>query len=293
MTAATDEPGASPAVRAWVAVAPARRAALRAQLDEAIAQWPAFTVDRAGLCAALCAGLDAEPARIADRHAADLALVQACAAGDAAAILAFDQHALTALPMYLARLRPTPGEVDELRQHLRTHLLVAEPGAAPRIAQYAGDGDLRGWVRVAAVRALLDRRRRATPAAASDDLEQVADALDPTLAALKASYRAHFRAAIRVAIGELPERARLVLRLGLGGMTLAEIGALHGVHEATASRWAAAARVELGQRTRAALRARLGLADDDVASALRLIESQLDASLSGALAATAAPSEKK
>ena len=221
----------------------------------------------------------------------DLAMARACAAGDAAAILAFERHALTAVPMYLARLRPTPAEVDEIRQHLRTHLLVATPDAPARIAQYTGDGDLRAWVRVAAVRALLDRRRRGGPPV-DDDLDQVAAALDPALVSLKASYRDHFRAAIRTAVAQLPERTRLVLRLGLGGMPLAEIGALHGVHEATASRWAAAARVELGTLTRAALRERLGVPDDDVASALRLIESQLDASLSGALAATAAPSEK-
>lgn len=273
----------SPAVRAWAEAAPANLDAIRAMLEQAEAHWPAIAPARAALCAALCAGIDDEPARIVGRRAADVHLALACARGEPAALAAFEQHALGPLPAYLARQRPTPNELDDVRQHLRTHLLVATPPQAPRIVQYAGDADLGAWIRVIATRALLDRRR-ASDGHRARPLDDLAAAGDPVIGGLRAAYREHFRAAFRQAVAQLPARDRTVLRLQLlDGLTLAEVGAVLGVHEATASRWAAAARRALAAASRAALRARLDATPEEVESALRLVGSQLDASVSAAL----------
>jgi RNA polymerase sigma-70 factor (ECF subfamily) len=282
MTDAELHAALSPAVRAWCDDE-AKLGALRDQLATAEARWPTLPPARPELLAALCAGLDAEPARILERRAADVHLALACARGEPAALRAFEQHALGPLPATLARQRPSPSELDDVRQHLRTHLLVATPPHPPRIVQYAGDADLGAWIRVIATRALLDRRR-ASDTHRPRPLDEAAAAGDPVLAGLRAAYREHFRAAFRQAVAELPARARTVLRLQLlDNLTLAEIGAVFGVHEATASRWAAAARRDLAAASRAALRARLDASPEELESALRLVGSQLDASVSAAL----------
>ena len=59
----------------------------------------------------------------------------------------------------LTRLGREPMFVDEVRQVLRTKLLVGD-GAPPKIADYSGRGPLDGWVRAAAVRAAIDLKRR-------------------------------------------------------------------------------------------------------------------------------------
>jgi hypothetical protein len=48
---------------------------------------------------------------------------------------------------------------DELRQNVRERLFLGTPDAPPRIASYSGEGDLRHWVRVVAMRAALNLTR--------------------------------------------------------------------------------------------------------------------------------------
>src|SRR5688572_33291625 len=91
----------------------------------------------------------------------DVALAQACAAGDPAALATFEQRCLGApLDRVLMRLGATSAEIDEVKQQLRLKLLVAEPDRKPRITEYSGRGALEAWVRVVAVRAFLDLRQR-------------------------------------------------------------------------------------------------------------------------------------
>ena len=57
-------------------------------------------------------------------RAADVYLAAAAAAGDADAVELFDTQVLSGLPRWLARLHLAPDVVDEVRQQLRTKLLV-------------------------------------------------------------------------------------------------------------------------------------------------------------------------
>lgn len=269
-----------PAVRARLSPSSATR--LRQAWATARATWPAIRVAPAAYLAMLDADMLDE--RIAGAHLEDLYLACACAAGDNTAITTLEARWLTELPAYLGRLHPTPDELAEVRQRLRERILVAGPdGSPPRIASFTGEGPLGAWLRVAAVRIALDLRRRAPldeRASTRRELTDVA-ADEPALAGLKEAYRQHFRAAFADALAALAPRQRNVLRYQLlDGLSLAEIGALHGVHEATASRWAAGARDELRAATRTRLRSRLEVDAHEVDSILRLIESHLDASIS-------------
>nr|HEX4318247.1 sigma-70 family RNA polymerase sigma factor [Kofleriaceae bacterium] len=223
-----------------------------------------------------------------DAHAADLELALGCARGDASAIAAFDRAYVRVIERAVEAAGATPTQVVELVQIVRVRLLVRKAGAAqPAIASYSGKSSLATWLKVIATREaarLLERDRR-EPHADEEQLERELGAGDtPELAHLKQKYRDEFRVAFAEAVAALPHRDRLVLRQSvLDGLGIDALAAQHGVHRATAARWLAAARDAVVTGTRAAFGARLRVAPDELESVLRLIHSQLDVSLPGAL----------
>ena len=65
----------------------------------------------------------------------------------------------------------------------------------------------------------------------------------------------------------------------LDRLAIDQLAALHGIHRATAARWVEAARQAVIAGTRRALTQRMRLSKDELASIIRLIQSQLDISL--------------
>src|SRR5262249_51360296 len=73
--------------------------------------------------------IGAEPPEVAPSlHAEDLYLACACAAGNAAALAAFDARYLGQVKVFLGRMKPPPALVEEVKQALRVRLLGAPPG---------------------------------------------------------------------------------------------------------------------------------------------------------------------
>src|SRR5439155_17675697 len=110
---------------------------------------------------------------------------------------------------------------------------------------YSGRADLRMWIRTTAVRLAIDllRRKRALPIDDDELAALPALADDPEVAHLKDRYRDELRTAIGEAIGALEARDRLLLKYHyVDGLAIDRIGALYGVHRATAARWLGAAR---------------------------------------------------
>lgn len=66
----------------------------------------------------------------------------------------------------------------------------------------------------------------------------------------------------------------------LDGLTVAALGRIHGVHKATVARWIEAARAAVLSGIRRHLRQAAGLGESELDSALALVGSQLDLSLS-------------
>jgi RNA polymerase sigma-70 factor (ECF subfamily) len=66
----------------------------------------------------------------------------------------------------------------------------------------------------------------------------------------------------------------------LDGASIDRIAAVHSVHRATAARWLERIRERLASGTRRLLQERLRVSRDELASLVRLIDSQLDLSLS-------------
>jgi RNA polymerase sigma-70 factor len=181
-----------------------------------------------------------------------------------------------------------PGAIElSLGESFPVHVLAPGADGRVRLLQFQGRGDLVGWLRVMATREFQLRRRRAQRTSARGDealLERVETTRDAELTLLRHRYRADFQRAIEEGLRTLTARQRNLLRQELlDGLEQHEIGALYGVHRVTIARWLAAARRELLAETRRLLRERLGLDTEALRSALRLVRSDLDLSLRGAL----------
>jgi RNA polymerase sigma-70 factor (ECF subfamily) len=261
---------------------PEAEAALRGLLESARAAWSAFDVPDAAFARHLGAAWSSRKVPLANLRGPDLFLACACARGDAAALAELDRlirEACVSVP------GTTPTDAEEVAQRLRHRLMLPEEGEPPDIVLYSGEGPLRAWLRVVAVRE-TGRGREPRTAQSADELQNLAgNAPDPELDYLRLRHRDDFRAAFASAIAALTPRERNVLRLYyLDGLGVQRIGDLHQVNASTVSRWLASIRESLFARTRAVLEERLRLTESEVDSLLGALRSQLGASLHRLLA---------
>lgn len=254
------------------------------------AAWPAWPGANDAAFARFVEGLQsaADGAPLDSLRAADLWLAFHAGLGVAPAVAALDATCFSDLTNILRARRAEPAQAEEVIQRLRHRLLVAEPGQRTRILTYRGRGELRAWVRVAAVRAWLNMKREAPLA---NDGPSVEDALvteatsDLELEILKGKYRDLFRRVFLEAVDALAPGTRLLLKLHyLDRLSMEEVGKVLGIHRLTVLRRLERARHELSEGTKERLEAELRLAPPEVESLLRLIQSRLDVSLQNALA---------
>lgn len=287
---------APPAAREALQV-PGLAERLEAELVAARARWPeaasAPQVADEAFAGVLAARLGTQrdlAAALSRLRIEDLFLAQWCASGDARAIAAFEQVHRADLDGVLARFRRLPVTSDELLQTLRIKLFVATGTKAPRIGDYSGFGFLQNWLRVTALRALVDiarseRARRFEELMADDELVSVPE-LGPDLSSRysRAQVSRAIKQAFARAVASLSPRQRNFLRHAqVDLLTLDQIAALYSVHRATVARVLAQARGELSTNTRKELAAQLGVPDDSLDSVVSAADSRLDLSLSRVL----------
>jgi RNA polymerase sigma-70 factor, ECF subfamily len=214
---------------------------------------------------------------------ADLYLACAIGGGDAHALRAFESH-LDHVAAAIAHLDGGSALVGDVTQAVRERVLASNAGGKAKIFDYRGRGDLRGWLRVVAVREalqLMRARRRETPI--SEDLATKLEADEPQLSA---GERLIYREAFTAALATLSPRDRNLLRQQyIYGANIDELGALYGVHRATVARWIAQIRDTLLRRTRHHIGEALRLTGDDLESAMGRIGDHLDYSLRHTLSA--------
>ncbi len=260
------------------------RAALEAWLDATLTRcreaWPELAPPGEAfvrhLGSRLLAGDDL--AALERLHAPDLHLAFACARGEPAALAAFERTHLGQVADFVRHLDRSRDFLDEVTQGLREKLFVAP---ARKILEYGGKGALGGWLRVVAVRAALDLKRR-DPRGAHEpaDDELAVPGLDPELDYIKATYRDELAAALRATLDALPPDERAVLRLFYcDGCNIDQIGALYEVHRATVARWLDRSRRSILAETRRLLGQRLRVAPGELDSLIDLMQSRLELSL--------------
>jgi RNA polymerase sigma-70 factor (ECF subfamily) len=247
------------------------------------AAWPEVVLAPDHIAERLGARLreDAE-AKLEDLHDADLYLAMALATGDAAAVRAFEDKLVPQIDVALRRMRLASGTADEVRQAVRFDLLVGD--GAPKIADYAGRGELAAWVRISTTRKALKVIRRGQREETLDDVlleHWPAGTPDPRQTHLRSQYTTELKRAIREAFGALEVRQRNLLRQHvLDELTIDDLARLYRVHRATCARWLADARTELSRGTRKRLVTALGMQGDEVESLLRFLDSDIELSIS-------------
>ena len=260
-----------------------------AVLDDVLAAarrtFPAFCLPPEVFAAYLRERLPPElPPQIALRrmHTSDLYLACACARGDPDAIAVLDERCLGQLDRALRRIGIDRDTIAEVKQEVRYRMLVGDGGRA-EIADFAGRGDLRGWVRVMATRQALRRQYRARreQATEDDELWQHLVSAEPAMFDhVKELYRREFKCAFETALRALPDREKTLLRQHyLDGATLDELALLYRMHRATAARTLARAREMVFAATRDRLMSELGVPSQELDSILRLIWSRVEFSL--------------
>jgi RNA polymerase sigma-70 factor, ECF subfamily len=257
---------------------------LETHLSEARAAWPEIRVDPAAFVRFVAArtfdgGLDG-------LKTVDLYATCACADGDSRAMVAVEARYFPPIDAALARMKLASGAVDDVKQGLRRLLFVGDEVSPPRITEYTGRGELRGWLRVTAVRAALkllkkDKRETLVDEIADDLMRHAASAQgDPELLYVKEVYRAQFRTAFQAALESLSDREKNLLRQHVvDDLSIDELGALYQVHRATAARWLTSAREALLTRTRAEFMQHAHISRDECDSILRMVQSQLDVTI--------------
>jgi len=217
----------------------------------------------------------------------DLYLACACSMGDVRAIMAFEAAHLTAVDAVLERMGIEASIRDEVIQDLRDRFFVANDGEPPSIARYSGSGDLRRWVRVTAVRTAFRAARERKQFATSDDsvLEALAaPAQDLELDFLKRTYGKAFDVALRAAFDSLPARDRNLLRYHFAKeLSIDDLAVLYRIHRATAARRIQKVTTDLAAGARDALAKNLGISGSEVSSLLRLIQSEIERTMTGML----------
>ena len=258
---------------------------LERQVQEARAAWPAVTIPTERFVAELGRRLGATATldSLTRMCTSDVYLAIACADGDQTAIVEFEQAFMRAVDIAAKKVRATDDQAAEVKANVRRLLFIDEPDRPAQMRNYVGRGNLRAYVRVIATRALIRAiklGRREMPIGDEAILEKLAPQHDPELSLLRAQYRGVVDEALRAAVAGLDERTRVLLRYQLvDKWTVDQVGRLYGVHRATAARWIAAAREAIGARIRTELATRLSVAEAEVASIIRLVQSRVDVSL--------------
>jgi RNA polymerase sigma-70 factor, ECF subfamily len=258
-----------------------------AQLREAaLAAYPDLAVDAENFAAELARrlGATASPEQLARVRADHVHLAIACAAGDPLAVRQFEDELLEEVEATARRLRACPDQADEVRGHLHRILFISEPGRPAALREFSGRGDLRSYLRVIATRELIrviNKGRREVGITDEAFLDMLSPAsIDPQLRYLRERYRPEVDAAMRAALSALSEQPRALLRYSVvDGWSIDRIGALYGIHRATAARRVAAAREELGAAIRAELAARLAIPTGEVDSIVRMVQSGIEVSI--------------
>jgi len=100
--------------------------------------------------------LEAQP------HSEDLLLAQRCLEGEEPAIIRLRETYRSALVNYLIHAGATVAEAHELIEDLWAECLAERRLRRPRLATYAGNSPLQGWLKAVALNNLIQLKRRET-----------------------------------------------------------------------------------------------------------------------------------
>lgn len=182
--------------------------------------------------------LDAQP------HSEDLLLAQRCLEGEEPAIIRLRETYRAALVNYLIHAGATAAEAHELIEDLWAECLAERHLRRPRLATYAGNSPLQGWLKAVALNNLIQLKRgearrnrfiREEPVAENDvDAEGIATVpADGTGTATEQPLIEIIRGAVEAAFRQSEPRDFLLLQLvHAQGLLGRELAGMYGCSEA-------------------------------------------------------------
>ncbi len=258
------------------------------RLEQARRAWPGVEVDGLAFRAYVAERAGGSPtAASSTPRLEELYLCCGCAQGNEQAIVAFGDRFRPAIIHAVSKVAAR-AQVDDVVQQVLAKLFVAADDKPPAICSFLGTGKLATWLQVVARREASNVARAArasqpdtSPSAQIDTLYAHAMADDSgAMPQLKREYRTTFKEAFREALGELSARERNLLRYEcIDGLTVDQIAAIYCVSRSTIARWRASCRTRLYRTTRSLFNERVGIAPSEFGTVMRLIESQLNVSL--------------
>jgi RNA polymerase sigma-70 factor, ECF subfamily len=243
--------------------------------------WPEIRLPEehfAGFVGERLAAPESPDEELASLRLSDLYLACACLRHDPPALAALEERVFPRVEAAVRRLACSTVAPQDICQRLYEKLLLPGADGRLKLANYAGRGDLLGWLCIVAIREARALTGRAGRELASEEdlLERLDAPADPELGYLKQRYLGEFREAFGEALASLEAKERNILRFRLvHDMSIDDLGALYHVHRATCARWVQRIEHKLFQLTREALRRRLTLSEREFDSVLRLLQSQL------------------
>jgi RNA polymerase sigma-70 factor, ECF subfamily len=222
-----------------------------------------------------------DPTSFRTLHAVDLYLTSACTRGEPRALELFEERYFPLAERAVHRLKLPRTTAEELLAGIREKLFFPTTGARPLVGAFSGRGDLRGWIHTIVVHAAMKARAEGDRKVDLADVSEPVEPHDPELAYLKSLYGREFKLALSDSISALPPRERNILRQRfLDGLNIDALGALYGVHRATAARWINDACDAVLSDVRKRLAQRLGLKAHELDTIIRMAQSELDLSFS-------------
>jgi len=260
---------------------------LEARLAAARPAWPGVGVDEAAFRAYVLERVEGDlTAALEVLRLDELYLCCGCVQGLEAALQAFGDRYRPAIIHAVSKMVP-PAQVDDVVQQVMAKLFVASENRPAAIGTFLGKGKLSTWLQVVARREASNAARSARAAQPQTTSSQLDSLYDHAMAVdsdampeLKHEYRATFKEAFRQALDDLSARERNLLRYEcLDSLTLEQIAAIYGVSRATIARWRASCREKLYRTTRRRFNDQVGIGQSEFGTVMRLIESQLNVSL--------------
>jgi RNA polymerase sigma-70 factor, ECF subfamily len=262
---------------------PAADASISTAIATARTTWPGIVLADEEFRAYLASRVDTGDATVAAENLClgDLWLACAVVHGDPVALRVFETEHMRDVDGSIAHLGGGSALAADVRAAVRERVLGAAAGGRAKLAEYRGRGDLRGWLRVVAVREGLQVMRSRRRETALDDSSGVlASRVDAAPPDATDDERRIYRDAFAAALATLTPRERNLLRQQyLYNASVDELAALYGVHRATVARWIARVRDQLLRRTRRHVGDALRLAGADLDSVMGRIANHLDVSL--------------
>jgi RNA polymerase sigma-70 factor (ECF subfamily) len=222
---------------------------------------------------------------LAHIRASELCLAIACERGAEDAWRDFEAEYRHGMHAAARALTKDEAEAEELVQSVYGELYGVRMDGERRLsklAHYSGRGSLGGWLRAVVYQSFIDRKRQSARFEQVEEVEEfdrLAARAEVSLSSAGARpdeiEEERLRRATEEAMGQafasLETRERLLLDYYyFDELTLREIGALMGVHEATISRWLARVQRQVRRKTEEILQQNYGLRRAEIAECLHL-----------------------